>query len=412
MKNTPIPFDVEQIRQDFPILKQTIHGKPLIYLDNAATAQKPQMVIDTINHYYQQDNANIHRAVHYLSEQATQQYESSRHAIRRFINAQSTNEIIFVRGATEGINLIANTFGKQFLTAGDEIIISEMEHHANIVPWQILRDQTGIQIKVIPLLESGELNQNTYRTLFSSKTKLVSIIHASNAIGTVNPIKSMIETAHQYNVPVLVDAAQSIVHGTVDVQDLDCDFLVFSGHKLYGPTGIGILYGKSKWLTQLPPFQGGGEMIEHVTLDQTTYAEPPHKFEAGTPNIAGAIGLASAIEYLQRIGLNHINVYEKSLLEYALSQLNAIDGLTILANGATNKVPIITFTINGIHALDVATLLDGFGIAVRSGHHCAMPTLQHYDVSACTRVSLAFYNTFAEIDALAEALYKIKQMCT
>lgn len=402
-------LNLNQIRQDFPILHRRVHGKPLIYLDTAATAQKPQCVIDAITDFYRTQNSNIHRSVHTLADEATAAYEKARQTIADFIHAQSKDEIVFVRGATEGINLVANTFGRAFLNAGDEVIISEMEHHANIVPWQILRDEKGIVLKVIPLLDNGELDLSVYEKLFSSKTKLVAVTQASNALGTINPIKNMIKIAHQHNIPVLIDAAQSIVHGGVDVQDLDGDFLVFSGHKLYGPTGVGVLYAKQQWLEKLPPYHGGGEMIEHVTLEKTTYAKPPYKFEAGTPNIAGAIGLAKAIEYLQKLGIEQIQAYEQDLLAYATEQLTHIEGLRILGN-AQNKVPVISFVMDNIHAFDLTTMLDLEGIAVRSGHHCAMPVMQRFGVGASVRVSFGLYSTREEIDRLIQALQKIQPL--
>ena len=404
-------WDIESIRNDFPILQRIVNGSKLVYLDSAATAQKPVCVVKTIQQFYEQDNANVHRSIHHLSEQATQHFENSREQVRHFINAKSIQEVIFVRGTTEGINLVANSYGRANFQAGDEVIISQMEHHANIVPWQILRDQIGIILKIIPMSEKGELDLEAYIKLFSDKTKFVSIVHTSNALGTVNPIKDMVKTAHNHNVPVLVDGAQAVVHGKVDVQDLGCDFFVFSGHKLYGPTGIGAVYAKQTILETMPPYQGGGEMIEYVTFDKTTYAELPYRFEAGTPNIAGAIGMSAAINYVEGLGVENIAAYEKALLAYATQALSVVDGLHIIGQ-AEHKAPVISFVMDDIHALDIATIIDHNGIAIRSGHHCAMPAMAFFGLSASVRASFALYNTHAEVDALVVALQNAKKLLT
>jgi len=402
-------FDVQKIRQDFPALSQSVHGKPLVYLDMAATAQKPQPVVDAIAQYYRHDTANVHRSNHSLGGRATAAYESVREQVRAFINARSTKEVIFLRGTTEAINLVASSFGRSQFQPGDEVIISAMEHHANIVPWQMLRDEIGIVIKVIPMNEHAELDLTTYKSLFSPKTKLVAFAHISNALGTINPAKEIVAIAHSHQVPVLVDGAQSVVHGAVDVQDLDCDFFAFSGHKMYGPTGIGVLYAKEALLDKMPPYQGGGDMIEHVSFEKTTYNELPYKFEAGTPNISGTIGLGAAILYMQTLGLDSIRDYERKLLHYATEKLTKFPGLRIVG-AAKHKAPLISFVLDCAHASDVATLLDRYGVAVRAGHHCAMPALAQFNVPATVRVSFALYNTFEEIDALIDALYKVKQL--
>ena len=407
--NTKPIFNVEKIRQDFPALHQSVHGKPLAYLDNAATSQKPEKVIKSIDDYYRRYNSNVHRGIHHLSEKATKAYEDARETVRRFINAKETREIVFVRGTTEAINLVAQTYGRANLQAGDEIILSEMEHHSNIVPWQMLQDQLGVIIKVIPMNDKGELLLEKYNKLFSQRTKLVCLIHASNALGTVNPIKTMIATAKQHNVPVLIDGAQATPHFDIDVQALDCDFYAFSGHKMYGPTGIGALYAKAELLETMPPYQGGGEMIKMVSFDRTVYNEIPHKFEAGTPNIAGAIGLAAAIDYLDDISLKNIANYEQDLLNYASTALSSIQGLRIIGT-AEDKTSIVSFLLENIHAHDIGTILDRQGIAVRSGHHCAMPVMQHFNVPATTRASFAFYNTREEINRLVTAIEHVKKV--
>lgn len=402
-------FDVERIREDFPILRQQVRGKPLIYLDNAATSQKPKIVIDTITQYYLAMNSNVHRGIHFLSEQATQAYEGARDKVRRFLNAADVREIIFVRGTTEGINLVAQSYGRAFLKEGDEILISAMEHHSNIVPWQILCEQVGTRLRVIPINDDGELLMDEYEKLLNEKTKLVSVVHVSNVLGTINPVKQVIEMAHRLNVPVLVDGAQAAPHLPVDVQALGCDFYVFSGHKLFGPTGIGVLYGKAELLEAMPPYQGGGEMIRAVTFEKTLYNTIPFKFEAGTPHIEGAIGLGAAIDYLGGIGLERTAAYEQDLLAYATERLSAIPGLRIIGT-AKEKASVLSFVLDHVHAHDIGTILDHEGIAIRAGHHCAMPLMKRFNVPATARVSLAFYNTREEIDTLVKAIYKAKEM--
>ncbi|MCS3902135.1 cysteine desulfurase/selenocysteine lyase [Methylohalomonas lacus] len=396
-------LDVERVRADFPILHQEVRGKPLAYFDNAATSQKPAKVIETVDHYYRALNSNIHRGVHYLSEQATSAYENAREAQRRFINAESTREIVFVRGATEAINLIVQSWGRSQLKAGDEVIISEMEHHSNIVPWQMLRDQIGIELKVIPINDAGELQLDIYEELLNERTKLVAINHLSNALGTVNPVKSIIDQAHEAGALVLVDGAQAVPHTPVDVQALGCDFYVYSGHKLFGPTGIGVLYGREDLLEAMPPYQGGGDMIKMVKLDRTIYNDLPYKFEAGTPHIAGGIGLGAAVEYVEDIGLEAIAAYEHDLLEYATEQALTVEGLKLIGT-AQNKASILSFIMDGVHPHDLGTIVDSEGIAIRTGHHCAMPVMDHFGVPATARASFAFYNTHAEIDRLIAAL--------
>ncbi len=402
-------FDVERIRQDFPILHQTTHNHPLVYLDNAASSQKPNQVITAIENYYRQYHSNVHRGVHSLSEKATHEYELARKKIKNFVNAQSTDEIIFVRGATEAINLVAQSYGRDQLQPGDEIIISEMEHHSNIVPWQMLCEQTGAILKVIPINDAGELDLSVYKELLNEKTKIVGIIHISNALGTINPVKEIIKLAHDYDAIVLVDGAQAAPHEIIDVQALDADFYTLSGHKLFGPTGIGILYGKQQLLDNMPPYQGGGEMIRRVSFTKTEYNVLPHKFEAGTPHISGAIGLGIAIDYVEKIGMDNINRYEHSLMEYATKQAEQFPDLTIIGT-AKNKSSILSFLLGDIHAHDIGTILDQYGIAVRTGHHCAMPVMEHFQVPATARASFAFYNTFDEIDTLFAGLNKVKEV--
>ncbi|MCF7797722.1 MAG: cysteine desulfurase [Candidatus Marinimicrobia bacterium] len=398
-------FNAAKARLDFPALHQEVHGRPLVYLDNAATTHKPASMIEAVNRFYQRDNSNVHRGVHYLSQKATGQYERARQTVRRFINAADENEIIFVRGATEGVNLIAQTFGRHFVHAGDEILISEMEHHSNIVPWQILCEQTGATLKVIPFMDSGEIDLNTYQSMLNPRVKLVGIVHLSNTLGTINPVAEMVKMAHAQEIPVLIDGAQSVAHLPVDVQAIDADFFVFSGHKVFGPTGIGVVYGKMDRLDQLQPYQGGGDMIHSVTFEKTIYADVPHKFEAGTPNIAGAIGLGAALEYLTSWSLEEIIRYENELLRYATQALKKIEGLTIIGN-AQNKAGVISFALEDIHPHDIGTILDMEGVAVRTGHHCTQPIMDHYQIPATTRVSLAFYNNQADIDAMMQALQK------
>ncbi len=404
-----LDFDVERIRKDFPILQTKVHGKPLVYLDNAATTQKPKTVIDTLVRYYTTINANIHRGVHHLSEKATADYEESRKKVKRFLNAAKTEEIIFVRGATEGINLVAHSFGKKFIQKGDEIIISHIEHHSNIVPWQILCAEKEAKLKVIPVNHRGELILEEYEKLLSPRTKLVSVGHVSNSIGTINPIKKIIARAHKTGAYVLIDGAQAVPHMPVDVADLDCDFYVFSSHKIYGPTGVGVLYGKEQLLNEMPPYQSGGDMISFVTFEKTHYNTLPFKFEAGTPNIAGIVVLGAVLDYVSSIGMERIAAYEQDLLAYATKRLTEVEDLRIIGT-AKEKAAIVSFTLGDIHAHDVGTILDREGIAIRTGHHCAMPVMERFGVPATARASFAFYNTKGEIDALAEALKKVKKV--
>ncbi len=396
-------------KQDFPILRQQIHGKPLVFLDSGASSQKPQVVIDAISHYYQNDHANVHRGVYELSARATKAFENTRVKVKEFINARHTHEIIFVRGTTDGINLVAHSFGNAFIQAGDEIIVSHMEHHSNIVPWQMLCEKVGATLKVIPVLDNGELDLKAYHALFSPKTKLVAVIHASNVLGTINPIKEMTQFAHAKNVPVLVDGAQALPHMSVDVQDLDCDFYLFSSHKAYGPTGVGVLYGKEKWLNAMPPYQGGGDMIERVTFAKTTFNKLPYKFEAGTPNIADVIGFGVAIDYLKKIGMQHIATHEQALVKTALSALSAIPGVNVIGHAA-ERVGVISFTLDGIHPHDIGTVLDHQGIAVRAGHHCAMPLMDRFGLPACVRASFGIYNEEQDIEVLVRGINEVKRM--
>jgi cysteine desulfurase/selenocysteine lyase len=405
----PAPFDVEKVRRDFPILREKVRGKPLVYLDNAATSQKPQVVIETLQKYYSRENANIHRGIHFLSERATQAYEDARAKVRGFLNAAESREIIFVRGTTEGINLVAQSYGRKFIGKEDEIVLSAMEHHSNIVPWQILCEQVGARLRIIPMNDDGELLIDEYERLLSDRTKLVAVTHLSNALGTINPIKQIIQIAHRGGVPVLVDGAQAVPHLKVDVRDLDCDFYAFSGHKLYGPTGVGVLYGRASLLDAMPPYQGGGDMIRSVTFEKTLYNVLPYKFEAGTPNIAGGIGLGAAIDYLVQVGLDLVAAYERELLDYATDAVSTITGVQIIGT-AKEKAGILSFVLEGVHAHDVGTILDQEGIAIRTGHHCAMPVMQRFGVPATARASLAFYNTKEEVDALVGAIHKVKRV--
>ncbi len=404
-----VGFGVEKIRQDFPALQGKVHGKPLVYLDNAATSQKPQAVIDSIARYYQSENSNVHRGVHFLSELATQAYESSRTRVRQFLNAAHDREIVFTRGTTESINLVASSYGRSRVKAGDEILISAMEHHSNIVPWQMLCEEKGAILRVIPMNDAGELLLEEYERLLSDRTRLVAVVYVSNALGTVNPVKQMIALAHRRGVPVLLDGAQAAPHLPVDVQDLDCDFFALSGHKLFGPTGIGILYGKADLLEAMPPYQGGGDMISAVTFEKTLYNVLPYKFEAGTPHISGAIGLAAAIEYVERIGLNRITAYETELLAYGTELLSAIPGLRIIGT-AREKAGVLSFVLEGVHAHDIGTILDHEGIAIRAGHHCAMPVMKRFGLPATARASLAFYNTREELDRLAKGIHRVSEV--
>ncbi|MFN2453602.1 MAG: SufS family cysteine desulfurase [Pyrinomonadaceae bacterium] len=403
---TDTAWDVERIRQDFPVLTQSVNGKPLVYLDNAASSQVPQFVIDRGSKYLREEHSNIHRGVHYLSQRATNAYEGAREKVRRFINARDAKECIFVRGCTEGINLVMHGYGRKFIKEGDEIIISALEHHANIVPWQMLCEEKGAVLRVIPMNDAGELLLDEYEALLNERTKIVAVTHISNALGTINPIKAMIETAHKHGVPVLVDGAQGAAHLAIDVQDLDCDFYIFSGHKMFAPTGSGVIYGKAEWLEQMNPFQGGGDMIRTVTFEKTTYAGLPNKFEAGTPAIASQIGLGAAIDYLNSIGRVQAVVYEAELLRYATARLSSIEGVRVVGT-AREKASVLSFVIEDIHPHDIGTILDQAGIAIRAGHHCAQPLMKRLNVPATARASFAFYNTKAEVDALADAVEKV-----
>ena len=403
-------IDIQKIRADFPILNQQVNGKPLVYFDNGATAQKPQVVIDAINTYYKEINANIHRGVHTLSQLATDAYEVSRNTIQKHVNAKHNHEVIFTSGTTFGINLVANGFAA-LLNEGDEVMVSNLEHHSNIVPWQFLCERTGAKLVVIPMNEKGELVMSEFDRLLSDKTKVVAVNHISNALGTINPIEEIIEKAHKVGAAVLIDGAQATPHLKPDVQALDCDFYAFSGHKVCGPTGVGVLYGKEEWLRKLPPYQGGGEMIAEVTFEKTTYADLPHKFEAGTPNIAGGIVLGTALDYLNEIGFDNIAAYEQELLDYATEKLLQIEGLRIYGT-SEHKASVISFNIEGIHPYDIGTIVDKLGIAVRTGHHCAQPIMQHFNIPGTIRASFAFYNTKEEIDIFVEAVKKAQMMLT
>ncbi|MGH9737969.1 MAG: SufS family cysteine desulfurase [Candidatus Acidiferrales bacterium] len=403
------PAELERIRADFPILQQKIHGKPLVYLDNAATTQKPRAVIDAIVRYYETTNANIHRGVHFLSEHATDEHDAARRTVQKFINAAAPNEIIFVRGATEAINLVAQTYGRSNVGAGDEVLITGMEHHSDIVPWQLLCDEKGATLRVGPIDDNGELLIDEFADLLGPRTKLVAVTQVSNALGTVNPVRRIIELAHERNIPVLVDGAQAAPHMQVDVQDLDCDFFAFSGHKLYGPTGIGVLYGKSALLNAMPPYQGGGDMIASVTFEKTTYNKIPFKFEAGTPDIAGAIGLAAAIRYITELGMERIAAHEHDLLEYATNAVSRIPGLSIIGS-ATEKAGVLSFVLKNVHPHDIGTILDRDGIAIRTGHHCSQPVMRRFNIPATARASFALYNTREEIDALVRGIEKVREV--
>lgn len=402
-------FDVAAIRRDFPVLHQNVNGKPLVYLDNAASSQRPKTVIDAISHYYEHDHANVHRGVHTLSQRATDAYEGARETVRRFINAPSSKEIIFTRGTTESVNLVAQSFVRPHLLPGDEILISGLEHHANIVPWQLLREQTGAVMKVIPITASGEVDFVEFEKLIGPRTKLVALAHVSNSLGTVVPVEKFIAVAKQHGVPVLLDGAQAIPHSAVDVQALGCDFYCFSSHKMLGPTGIGILYGKQQLLEKMPPWQGGGDMILSVSFEKTTYNQLPWKFEAGTPHISGAIGLAAAIDYLDAIGMARIAAYEHELLIYATERLSALPGLRVIGT-APQKAAVVSFTFEGIHPHDIGTILDTEGVAIRTGHHCAMPVMDFFKIPATARASMSFYNTFEEIDRLVAALEQARKV--
>lgn len=408
-QQTPVPYEVDRIRDDFPILSRTVYGKPLVYLDNGATTQKPRAVVEAITEEYYSVNANVHRGVHFLSQRATELHEASRETVRRFINARSTNEIVFTRGTTESINLLAYSYGEACMKAGDEVLLSTMEHHSNIVPWQLLQARKGIVLKVIPMNDRGELLLDAYRELFTERTRLVCVAHVSNVLGTVNPVKEMIRTAHSHGVPVLVDGAQSIPHMPVDVQDLDADFYVFSGHKVYGPTGVGVLYGKEDWLDRLPPYQGGGEMIQHVSFERTTFNELPFKFEAGTPDYIGTTALARALDYVTALGMDRIAAHEHDLTTYAMERLRQVPGMRIFGEAA-EKGSVISFLVGDIHHFDMGTLLDRLGIAVRTGHHCAQPLMQRLGIEGTVRASFGLYNTRQEVDALVDGVVRVSRM--
>lgn len=403
-------YDINKVRADFPILSRTIYGKPLVYLDNGATTQKPLSVLNAMRDEYLNVNANVHRGVHWLSQQATDLHEAARETVRKFLNARSTSEIVFTRGTNESLNLIASSFTDGFLKAGDEVIISTMEHHSNIVPWQLQAAKKGIALKVIPLTENEELDIEAYANLFSTHTKLVSVTHVSNVLGTINPIKEMIRIAHDHGVPVMIDGAQSVPHFKVDVQELDCEFLAFSGHKVYGPTGIGVLYGKEEWLDKLPPYQGGGEMIEHVSFEKTTFERPPLKFEAGTPDYVATHGLAIALDYVSALGMDNIFAHEQALTHYALQQLREIEGIHIYGHAANRGDAVISFNVDNIHPMDIGTLLDQLGIAVRTGHHCAQPLIETLGTLGTVRASFGLYNTKEEIDILTNGLKRVVKM--
>lgn len=402
-------YDIQKIREDFPILSREVYGKPLIYLDNGATTQKPRCVVEAITDEYYSVNANVHRGVHFLSQQATELHEASRETVRKFINARSSNEIVFTRGTTESINLLASSFAESQMKEGDEVIVSTMEHHSNIVPWQLQAEKRGIVLKVIPMNDKGELLIDEYEKLFSERTKLVSLVHVSNVLGTVNPVKEMIATAHGHGVPVLIDGAQSVPHMKVDVQDLDADFFAFSGHKIYGPTGVGVLYGKEEWLDKLPPYQGGGEMIQSVSFEKTTFNELPFKFEAGTPDYIGTTALAKALDYVSAVGMDNIAAYEHELTVYAMKRLKEIEGMRIFGE-AEHKSGVVSFLVGNIHHLDMGTLLDRLGIAVRTGHHCAQPLMIRLGIEGTVRASYGLYNTKEEIEALAAGIERVSKM--
>lgn len=402
-------YDVNAIRRDFPILSTTVYDRPLVYLDNAATTQKPLCVLDAMRHEYLNANANVHRGVHYLSQQATELHEAARETVRRFINAGKTEEVVFTRGTTESINLVASSFCEEFMKEGDEIIVSVMEHHSNIVPWQLQAARRGVAVRVIPMNDGGELDMEAYAGMFTERTKIVSVAHVSNVLGTVNPVREMIRIAHSHGVPVLVDGAQSTPHFKVDVQELDCDFFAFSGHKIYGPTGIGVLYGKEEWLDRMPPYQGGGEMIESVTFEKTVFQSLPFKFEAGTPDYIATHGLAVALDYVNDIGLENISSHERELTSYCMEQMRSIDGIALFGT-SEHKDAVVSFLVGDIHHLDMGTLLDRLGIAVRTGHHCAQPVMQRYGIQGAVRASFAMYNTREEIDALVEGVRRVSRM--
>ena len=403
-------YDITKVREDFPILSRTVYGKPLIYLDNGATTQKPLCVLDAMQEEYLNVNANVHRGVHWMSQQATDLHEAARETVRKFINARSTTEIVFTRGTTESLNLVASSFVEGCMKEGDEVIVSTMEHHSNIVPWQLQEQRKGIVLKVIPMTDEGELLLEEYEKLFTERTKLVSVTQVSNVLGTINPVKEMIRIAHEHGVPVVVDGAQSVPHFAVDVQDLDCDFLAFSGHKVYGPTGVGVLYGKEEWLDRLPPYQGGGEMIERVSFEKTTFERPPLKFEAGTPDYVATHGLATALDYVTSLGMDNILAHEQDLTRYALQQLREIEGMHIYGHRNDSGDAVISFNVGDIHHMDLGTLLDQLGIAVRTGHHCAQPLMDRLGILGTVRASFGLYNTREEVDALVAGIKRIAMM--
>ena len=403
-------YDINKVREDFPILSRTVYGKPLVYFDNGATTQKPLCVLDAMREEYLNVNANVHRGVHWMSQQATDLHEAARETVRKFINARSTTEIVFTRGTTESLNLVASSFTEGCMQTGDEVIVSTMEHHSNIVPWQLQEQRKGIVLKVIPMTDEGELQLEEYEKLFTERTKLVSVMQVSNVLGTINPVKKMIRIAHEHGVPVMIDGAQSVPHFAVDVQDLDCDFLAFSGHKVYGPTGVGVLYGKEEWLDKMPPYQGGGEMIEHVSFEKTTFERPPLKFEAGTPDYVATHGLAKALDYVSALGMDNILAHEQDLTHYALQQLREIEGMHIYGHAGDSGDAVISFNVGNIHHMDLGTLLDQLGIAVRTGHHCAQPLMDRLGVLGTVRASFGLYNTREEVDALVSGIKRVVQM--
>ncbi|HEX7072391.1 MAG TPA: cysteine desulfurase [Rhodothermales bacterium] len=409
LTRTAHAFDVERYRRDFPALAQTVHGRPLVYLDNAATGQKPRSVIERLTRYYETENANVHRGVHYLSQTATDAYEGSRARIARFINAGRTSEVIFTRGTTEGINLVAAAYGRTHVGPGDEVLITTLEHHSNIVPWQLLCEEKGAQLRVVPLLDDGQIDFEAYRELLSDRTRVVSIAHVSNSLGTVLPVERMIEEAHRVGAVAVVDGAQAVPHLRVDVQALDCDFYAFSGHKMFGPTGTGVLFGRHELLSAMPPYQGGGDMIDRVTFERTTWNELPHKFEAGTPHIAGFIGLAAAVEYLEEVGLDAIAAHEHDLLEYANEQILAVGGVTLVGT-APGKAAVVSFLVDGVHPYDAGSVLDRLGVAVRTGHHCTQPLMDRFGIPGTVRASFAFYNTRSDVDALVAGIEQVKRL--
>ena len=403
-------YDINKVREDFPILSRTVYGKPLVYFDNGATTQKPLCVLDAMREEYLNVNANVHRGVHWMSQQATDLHEAARETVRKFINARSTTEIVFTRGTTESLNLVASSFTEGCMQTGDEVIVSTMEHHSNIVPWQLQEQRKGIVLKVIPMTDEGELQLEEYEKLFTERTKLVSVTQVSNVLGTINPVKKMIRIAHEHGVPVMIDGAQSVPHFAVDVQDLDCDFLAFSGHKVYGPTGVGVLYGKEEWLDKMPPYQGGGEMIEHVSFEKTTFERPPLKFEAGTPDYVATHGLAKALDYVSALGMDNIFAHEQDLTHYALQQLREIEGMNIYGHAGDSGDAVISFNVGNIHHMDLGTLLDQLGIAVRTGHHCAQPLMDCLGVLGTVRASFGLYNTREEVDTLVSGIKRVVQM--